>query len=414
MKAPGPPSLPLIGHLPGFRRDVLGLLAQGVRDYGDLVRFKLGPREVILVNHPDAIRQVLKTNARNYDKDTRSTRLLSDICGESLLTANGDEWQRRRHTLQPAFHHRAVEGFASIIHEEGAALVERIAGHDDIEASSQMMQTTFRVVARALFGADLPDATTAALEAPIETLLGEAFARLGSLTGRRSREFRRAKRQLDEIVAGILSEILAKPRSADEVTDLLGLMRSGDYDEVDLRNESTNFLIAGHETTANALTWLLAHLAAHPEEQDRCAADPAALERALSETLRLSPPIWIVERQAIGADEIGGYEIPAGVSVVVCTYTLHRHRDFWEDPESFNPDRFLDPPPAAYLPFGLGPRVCIGREFALMEAKIIAAALLERYRFSLSAGGGVPVPEAAITLRVRGGLRLRLEPRSGS
>lgn len=408
-RAPGPPSLPLIGHILGFRRDVLGLLAKGVGDHGDLVRFKLGPREVFLVNHPNGIQQVLKKNARNYDKDTRSTRFLKDICGESLLTSNGEEWQRRRQTLQPAFHRKAIEGFTGIMREEADALVRRFEGRDEIDASSAMMHTTFRVVARSLFGADLPDATTAALEAPIEAVLGETFARIGSFTGRRSRVFTQAMRQLDDCVA----TILAARRPESDVPDLLALMRTGEYDDQDLRNEAVNFLLAGHETTANALTWLLAHLSQRPEEQDRCASDPDALERALSETLRLSPPIWIIERHALGADEIAGFTVPAEASVVVCTYLVHRHRDFWEDPEAFNPDRFLKPPPAAYLPFGIGPRACIGREFSLIEAKTIAAALLERFRFS-PVSDAPPEPEPAITLRVRGGLRLRIQPRDGS
>ncbi len=406
-KAPGPPSLPLIGHIPAFRRDVLGLLAAGVRDYGDVVRFQLGPRPVYLVNHPDGIRQVLKTNARNYDKNTRSTRFFHDICGESLLTSNGDEWQRRRHLLQPAFHRKAVEGFTSIMREESDTLVARLDGHGEFDASSAMMRTTFRVVARALFGADLSDATINALEEPIALLLSESFARHGSLLSWKSRAFTRAMRQLDEGVA----TVLAAPRPETDVPDLLALMRIGDYSAVDLRNEAVTFLLGGHETTANALTWLLAYLAVRPDEQTRCARDPDALGRALSETLRLSPPIWIIERHAIGPDEIGGFSIPAGVSVVVCPYTVHRHPDFWTEPDTFDPERFHAALPPAYIPFGLGPRVCIGKEFSLMEAGIIAGTLLARFQFS-PVSDSPPVPDPAITLRVRGGLRLHISPRS--
>lgn len=408
-KAPGPPCLPIVGHIPAFRRDVLGLLSRGVRDYGDLVRFKLGPREIYLVNHPDGIRQVLKGNARNYDKDTRSTRLLHDLCGESLLTSNGDDWQRRRHTLQPAFHHKAIEGFAAIMREEGDALVRDLETVGQFEASGAMMRTTFRVVARALFGASLPEVNIAGLEAPIGLLLGETFARLGTIFGRKSRSFVQSLSQLDESVAAIL----AAPRPESGTPDLLDLMRHEEYDERDLRNEAVTFLLAGHETTANALTWLLAYLAPRPDEQDRCAWDPDSLDRAISETLRLSPPIWIIERHSIGPDQIAGFSISAGVSVVICPYTVHRHSEFWDQPEIFDPDRFLDPPPPAYIPFGLGPRVCIGREFSLMEARIVAAALLKRFRF-FPLTKSPPVPDPAITLRVRGGLRLKIEPRDHS
>jgi len=402
-KAPGPAAMPLIGHIPGFRRDVLGLLADGIRDYGDLVRFKLGPRGIFLVNHPDAIHHVLKGNARNYDKDTRSTSFLGDICGESLLTSNGEAWRRRRHCLQPAFHRRAIEGFATIMEEESAALTTRLdnAG-EEIDLSSALMRTTFRVVARALFGADLPDAAVAALEEPIQKALGETFARMGSLSGRKTGAFRRA---LNALNAGVDSVLESKR----DDSDLLALMRSARFTADEIRNESVNFLLAGHETTANALTWLFAFLATQPAEQDRCAANPDALQRALDETLRLAPPIWIIERHAIGADGIYGYEVPAGSSVVICPYTVHRHRDFWEAPERFDPERFLKPPPPTYLPFGLGSRLCIGREFALMEARIIASGLLQRFRFAPLPDAEKPVPEPAITLRVRGGLRLCLE-----
>ncbi|MFT5109645.1 MAG: cytochrome P450 [Pseudoalteromonas tetraodonis] len=409
MKPPGPPFIPIIGHLPAFRRDVLGLLSQSVRDHGDIVRFKLGPRDVFLVNHPDDIVQILKKNAKNYDKDTRSTRFLSDICGESLLTSNGEEWQRRRRILQPAFHHRVIEGFAAAMQAETDALVTRIRPRDQFDASSAMMHTTFRIVTRALFGADLPESTVVALEAPIARVLSATFARFGTLMGLKSRRFKSAMREIDSLVTGILSSL----PDDEQAPNLLTMMRAGEYDDTELRNESINFLIAGHETTANALTWLFAHLAGNLEEQSRCASDPDALDRALQETLRLSPPIWIIERHAIDDDEVAGYRIPAGAPVFICTYTVHRHRDFWENSDTFDPDRFLSPPPAAYLPFGLGPRVCIGQEFALMEAKIIASKLLSQFEFSPFSNTAAE-PEPAITLRVRGGLTLKIRPRAGS
>jgi cytochrome P450 len=407
MKPPGPPFFPILGHLPAFRRDVLGLLSKSVRDHGDFVRFKLGSRDVFLVNHPDTIAQILKKNSKNYDKDTRSTRFLGDICGESLLTSNGQEWQRRRRILQPAFHHQVIEGFADIMQAEADALVTRTRQLDQFDTSSAMMHTTFRIVARALFGTDLPESTVLALEDPINRVLKATFARFGSLTGLKSRRFKCAMREIDSLVTGILSSLPDDEQSPN----LLTMMRAGDYDETELRNESINFLFAGHETTANALTWLFAHLAGNLEEQSRCASDPDALDRALQETLRLSPPIWIIERHALDHDEVAGYRIPTGSTVFISPYTVHRHRDFWGNPDTFDPDRFLSSPPAAYLPFGLGSRVCIGREFALMEAKIIASKLLSQLEFS-PLSNTPPEPEPAITLRVRGGVPLKIRQRT--
>jgi cytochrome P450 len=355
-----------------------------------------------LVNHPDDIQHVLRTHARNYDKATRTTAFLREVTGESLLTSNGEAWLRRRQVLQPAFHRQAVDGFADIMRTEAAALVEKWRPGTTVEAAGEMMRVTFRVVARALFGAQVPAETLAALEAPIGVLLEESFARHGRPLGFTRPRFSQALAALDAAVAKVLESARRE--------GLLALMMDAGFSQHEIRDESITFLLAGHETTANALTWLFAFLARDAGEQDRCARDAGALDRTLQETLRLAPPIWILERHAIDADVIGGYDIPAGASVLICPYTVHRHPAFWEQPDQFRPDRFLQEPPAAYLPFGLGPRFCIGREFALMEARIIASAVLETFRIEpISNNPAVAVP--GITLRVRGGLPLKLLPR---
>ena len=407
-KPPSPPKIPLLGHIPAFRRDVLGLLIRSVETYGDHILFKLGPHPVYLFNHPDDALHILKKNASNYDKDTRSTRFLSDIAGESVLTSNDKAWQQKRTHLQPAFHRKAIVGFETIMREEAQALVESWEPQSRINASADLTTATFRIVARSLFGTDIPRDTLTSLADPIGRLLTEAFTRLGSLTGRKSKKFKQAKRQLDAVV----DDVIAQRQEEPDTPDLLELIRSGNPDPDYVHHESIAFLLAGHETTANALSWMLAYLAQHPEEQERCVDDPEATDRAFHEAMRLSPPIWIIERHAIGEDEVAGYRIPKGASVTIPTYTLHRHPDFWDDPETFKPDRFIDAElhPAGYLPFGLGPRVCIGKEFALMEARLIAAALLPRFRFRL-ADHHHPEPDAAITLRVKGDLFLTLEDR---
>lgn len=406
MKPPSPPCLPLIGHIPAFRRDVLGLLISSVQTHGDFIRFQLGPRPVYLVNHPKDITHVLKKNAANYDKDTRSTRFLRDICGESLLTNNGDQWRKCRHQLQPAFHRQAISGFEAIMQEEAERLVDSWKNQSQVNASNDLTTTTFSIVARSLFGTDIPRDTLTTLAEPITQVLTEAFTRLGTLTGRKSRNFIRSMDQLNAAVDSIISARTTPPDSPD----LLELILAGNADPHYVRNESIAFLLAGHETTANALSWLLAYLAHHPEEQARCVNDSDALDRAFQETLRLAPPIWIIERHAIGPDEVSGFTIPKNASVAICTYTVHRHPDFWDNPDAFQPDRFLDPVPAAFLPFGLGPRVCIGKEFALMEARIIASAILANYQLT-PLSDTLPEPETGITLRVKNDLHLNLQTR---
>lgn len=406
MKPPSPPCFPFIGHIPEFRRDVLGLIIRSVREYGDMIYFKLGLYPVYLINHPDHIAHILKKNAANYDKETRSTRFLRDISGESLLTSNGDEWRKKRQHLQPAFHRQAIMGFESIIREEADVLVNLWKNQSQVNASADLTTTTFSIVARSLFGADIDRDTLGSLSGPISQVLSEAFTRLGSLTGMKSRAFLRAMKQLNTVVDSIISSRTQSPESPD----LLEMIRSGNPDPKCIHDESISFLLAGHETTANALSWLLAYLAFHPDEQERCSNDPEALERAFQEAMRLAPPIWIIERHALEPDEISGYPIPKNASIAICTYTVHRHPDFWDDPESFKPDRFLEPAPTAYIPFGLGPRVCIGKEFALMEARIIAGALLANYQFTPTSST-FPKAEAGITLRIKNDLHLNLQPR---
>lgn len=405
-KPPSPPCLPIIGHIPGFRRDVLGLIQRSVREYGDMVYFKLGPHPIYLINHPDDVIHVLKKNAANYDKETRSTKFLRDISGESLLTSNGDEWRKKRQHLQPAFHRQAIMGFESIIREEADVLVKSWQNQNRVNASADFTTTTFKIVARSLFGADIAREVLASLAAPITQLLTEAFTRLGSLTGMKSRKFKQSLKELEDVVSSVISSRTNSPGSPD----LLELIRSGNPDPKYIREESISFLLAGHETTANALSWLFAYLAYDPEEQERCAQDPDTLERAFNEAMRLSPPIWIVERRALGPDEISGYPIPKNASLAICTHTLHRHPDFWDEPDRFKPDRFLEPAPAAYIPFGLGPRVCIGKEFALMEARIIASALLKNFNFTPTSPE-FPEAETGITLRIKNDLHLNVQPR---
>jgi cytochrome P450 len=261
MKPPSPPSLPLIGHIPAFRRDVLGLIVRSVREYGDVIRFKLGPHPIYLVNHPDAILHVLKKNAANYDKDTRSTRFLRDIASESLLTSNGEAWRQRRQHLQPAFHRQAIEGFASIMREEAEFLVHSWKNQSQVNASADLTTTTFSIVARSLFGSDVARATLASLAAPIAQVLTEAFTRLGSLTGRKSRKFVSAMSQLNAVVDSVIAALTQAPDSPD----LLELIRLGNPDPRAVHDESVSFLLAGHETTASWLSWTLYLLSLHPQ-----------------------------------------------------------------------------------------------------------------------------------------------------
>jgi cytochrome P450 len=439
--APSPPGAFLTGHLHRLRRDVLGLMMEGTRQCGDVVRFRVGPLTMHLVNHPEHVAQVLIRNRKNYDKASRSSEALGLICGESLLTANGPRWQQRRKLIQPMFHRAVIAGFIDTIAECTERMLDdwavKARAGEPVEAAAEMMKLTFRVVGRCLFGAEL-GADAGAVDEAMHVLVTHTYGRWRSIVNSppgwptpANRRFQKALAEVDAIIARLIAGQRERPPETPNLLTML--MGSQDADsgftlsDAEVRNEAITFLLAGHETTANALAWTLHLLDRHPswaealrgEIQQVCGerlpamADLPQLSQALhvfEESIRLYPPIWAMERRAIGEDEIGGFHIPRGSGVIVSPYTLHRHPAFWERPEEFLPERFLKRDHAAYLPFGAGPRFCIGSEFALAEARVILPMILRRFDLQ-AVPGQVVEPLPAITLRMKSGLWLRLVER---
>ncbi|MFN7977328.1 MAG: cytochrome P450 [Vicinamibacterales bacterium] len=431
-RAPSPPGDPLLGHLRPFRLDVLGLLQRAARDHGDVVRFRLGPLTVHLVNHPDHVTRVLQTRAKHYDKATRSTAAIASIAGTSLLTANGQAWEARRRLMQPVFHRQRVGELADVMTRVTARRLAEWPPGATIDVASEMMRLAFEIAGTAILGVDVSE-VAGALEGDVAFLLRHVYTRWGRpvpvpswVPTRENRRFDAALARVDDVVTGIVQRHRARP---DQAPPLLGLLMEADdpdtgapFTDARLRDEVITMLLAGHETTASALAWTLARLSQHPEVESRVRAevdetlgqrtptlaDMPALRyttQVLQESLRLSPPIWAIERRAIDADTIAGVAIPAGSSVIVSPYVLHRHQAFWPDPERFDPDRFSAAgTPDAYLPFGAGPRYCIGAEFAMLEARLVLAMVLQGWRLDAMPGQTL-APDASLTLRVRGGWR---------
>jgi cytochrome P450 len=439
--APGPPGHFLFGHLREFRRDVLALLLRASRRYGDIVRFRLGHHVVHLVNHPEFVEQVLRTRSSNYDKETRSARSIRNVCGESLLTSNGASWQCQRKLLQPFFHGDSVKRFSHLMLDATLRMLDswkRLAERGQpVDVAAEMMQVTYGIAAKAFFNAESgPEAQT--IERAMEIILPYTFSRLerainlpGWFPSPRNLSFKKALRSIDEIVYRIIER--HRPSSEDDRSDsdLLAMLLAAQGENKDpslsdrrIRDQTITFLLAGHETTSNALTWTFHLLGQHPEAQNRLrgevrfvlGSEPPTpehlarlpfLRQVVREALRLYPPIWIIERRVIQEDTIGGFRLPAESAVVVCPFTLHRHPKFWEAPDEFHPERFADSLPPAYIPFGAGARYCIGSEFALLEAQLVTAMVVRE--FSLS-----PVPQhvvqpwPGITLRTRTGLPMTL------
>lgn len=440
--APGPPGHWLLGHIPDFRRDVLGLLSSAARDFGDIVRFRLGPQVLHLLNHPDHIAHVLQSNVRNFDKRTRSARFIQSITGDSLLTTNGEFWQRQRRLIQPAFHHQNIAGFAETMTTATAAMLQRwaprVAAGETMDLASEMMQLTYTIVGRTLFSAEV-GADADAVEHAMEVILPHTFGKLGRIFNwpewmptPANRRFRKALGAVDEVVYRIIREHRDRQAVGELDRDLLSiLLRVRDAEtgaglsDEQLRNETITFLLAGHETTANALAWTFYLLAQHPEVEARLRSELAEVlggrvptladlpqlsftKMVVKEAMRLFPPIWIIERRVIEDCTIGGFYLPANSAVLISPYALHRHREFWEEPEKFDPLRFAAGSPAGYIPFGAGQRFCIGSEFAMLEAQLITAMVVQAFRLQLVPGQMV-APLPVITLRARNGILMTAE-----
>lgn len=442
--APGPPGHFLLGNLREFRRDVLGLVVSSAAKYGDVVRCRLGPQVVHLINHPDAIAQVLQKRAANYDKRTRSSSSIKSVTGDSLLTCNGEFWKRQRRMDQPAFHHRQIAGFADQMTAAATCMLDRWqAGPQTLDIASEMAHLTYSIVGQTLFSFDThSDAET--VEQAMRVILPHVFNRLGNLINPplwlptpANRRFSRSLAAVDQVVYRIIHQHRLAQDRGEPDHDLLGmLMRARDaetgagLDDSQLRNETITFLLAGHETTANALTWIFYLISQHPvvellllEEityvlagKTPTLADIPQLpytKSVIQESMRLYPPIWIIERRVIQQDVICGYTLPAGSAVVISPYALHRHPTFWREPEKFDPARFHAGVPEAYIPFGAGPRFCVGNEFAMLEAQLITVMVLQAFQLKLVPGHPVE-PQPDITLRSKHGMRMTLQPRISS
>jgi enediyne biosynthesis protein E7 len=439
---PGPPPSALPGLLRKLWFDRLSLLADAAAEFGDVVRFTMGPKTIYFFNHPDHAKHVLADNAGNYHKGMGLAEARRRVIGDGLLTSEGELWRHQRRAIQPAFRRERIGGFAAVVTDEADALLDRLSSHlggDPVDVVAEMTRLTIGVLGRTLFDMDL---------SPLR-FLGEAFATaqdqamfemvtLGALPLwlplPRNRRFRAARRQLDDTVHALVA---ARERDGSRAgDDVISLLLGAYRDEPDarlrrrrLRDEVVTILLAGHETTASTLSWTWSLLARHPEAAETVRAEVAEVlgdrppgyqdlarlhytTMVIQEAMRLYPPVWGLTRKALGPDEIGGYRVPGGADVMICPYTLHRHKDFWADPDQFRPERF-EPTAAgpahryAYIPFGAGPRVCVGSHLGMLEATLVTAMVARRFRLELS-GGGDPEPEAMLSLRVRGGLPMKV------
>jgi cytochrome P450 len=440
---PGPPPWAVPGLLRKLWGDRLSLLSDAADRYGDVVRFAMGPKTIYFFNHPDHARQVLAENATNYHKGMGLAEARRRILGDGLLTSEGETWRHQRRAISPAFRRERISGFAGVVADAGTQLTRRLGAQTGqvVDLAAEMTALTMDVLGKTLLDADL---------GPL-SFLGEAFesaqqqamfemVTLGALPLwlplPRHRRFRAARRQIEDAV-----RTLVRPREqagGTDGSDLIAILLRATADEPDadarhreLRDQIVTMLLAGHETTASTLSWAWYLLSSHPEAAQRLHDEAVTVlgdrtpdvtdltsltytNMVIQETMRLYPPVWGLPRRAQAADTIGGYRVPAGADVMISPYTLHRHRDFWDSPDQFRPERFApDAPPVphryAYIPFGAGPRACVGSHLGMLEATLVAAMVARRFRFEF-AGTGDPQPEAMLSLRIRHGLPVRVLP----
>jgi len=429
------------GNLLHYRRDPLGFLMSNAEEYGDIVRIMFGKWYGFQLNHPDDVQQVLLKQAHKFHKASIYKSTLAEYLGNGLLISDGDFWRRQRHLAQPAFHTKRIHAYAELMTGFTSQMLDGWKDGQTRNIADDMMKLTLYIVAKTLFDVDVSKESEKIAEA-LEVLLisvieqSKVIVRLPSWIPTPARHRKRwSINTLHEVTMNIIQERRASGEDKGDLLSMLLLAKNDDNEgmtDVQVRDESLTIFLAGHETTANAMTWTFYLLSQHPDIEARLLeevqrvlngraptlADLAQLtytEQVIKESMRLYPPAWSFARSAREDFEVGDYLLPKYSTIVMIPYVIHRDARWFEDPEAFNPERFSaenEPniPKYAYLPFGGGARVCIGNSFAMMEAKIILSSIVQRYRLLLATNEPI-VPEPLVTLRPQHGMPMTLRER---
>lgn len=398
VRPPEPPAPPILGHALSYARDPLGYVERTVAEHGPIVAFTIPRRNGVLLADPDAIHHVLVGNTANYRKGDFQRQELEGLLGEGLLISEGEDWKSARTVIQPAFNPGQITDYASTMVECTDQHIADWQASNTVNLVTATSEITLTILGEVLFATDFRDAVAVrdAARAVSNRFTPDNRVPIHVpdwVPLPRNRRYRRAVERLDEFVNDLLAERQDIPTNR---TDLLSVLLTADMDDCKIRDHLVTFLLAGHETTALALTYTLYCLATHPEEQAAVADEVTALDsrpkmgdslprtdRAIREAMRLFPPVHLVMREAIDDDVVKGYRVPAGALVICSQWATHRRPDLYDNPEAFRPSRWVEGshPEYAYFPFGGGPRICIGRRFALLEARLVLARLLQQFQF---------------------------------
>ncbi len=428
-----------------FRRDPVKFLMDAHRDYGDLVHMRFGSQHLYLLNRPDYIRDVLTTNSGNFIK-SRGLQVAKRVLGEGLLTSEQDFHHRQRRLVQPAFHRQRIAGYASVMVDYAARTAGRWRDGETLDMRDEMMRLTLAIVAKTLFNADVEteageigEALTAVIEY-FNRLLFPFSDFMEKLPLERNRRYQQAKARLDATIYRIIADRRASGR---DYGDLLSILlqaqdtegNGGGMTDLQVHDEAITLFLAGHETTANALTWTWYLLSEHPEVEAKLHGEIdqvlggrlatfedvprlAYTEKVLTESMRLFPPAWVIGRQALHDYPIGDYVAPGGSVLLMSQYVMHHDPRYFAEPDAFKPERWTPEaeaalPKFAYFPFGGGPRLCVGEPFAWIEGVLLLATLAQRWKMRLVPGHPVAL-QPLITLRPMYGMRMTITRRDGS
>lgn len=440
---PGPKGGEMLRLLWSFRRDPLQSLLDLRKRHGEILQYRYGSNNRVLISQPEAAMRVLVDNHPNYNKDSPFYHMLRWFFGDGMICSDGDIWKQQRRLAQPAFARRKLEALAPMMVQETEEALESWGGSGTaLDASEALGQLSLRIVGKALFHEDLATqtqdiGTTAKLYQ--RQMLNRFRALLPLppvLPTAKDRLFRNLRAQMMQLIENLVSKRRAsRERPEDLLSSLIDARDDNDnaMSEALMVQELMTFLLTGYETVASTLCWTVVLLSRHPDVRRRLENElhsvlqdrPVTVDdlpmlplsqHILQETMRLYPPVCVYGRRSIGPDQLAGYHIPARQIVSISPFLLHRHPKIWNNPEGFDPDRFqTEPPRGAFLPFALGPRNCIGGHLAMLEMRLILCTIARRWRLNLACGARI-VPEPLISLQPKYGVPVTLEqvPREGA
>jgi cytochrome P450 len=440
---PGPKRTFPGGNYFAFQRDPLHFFKNLSDKYGDLAHVRLGMEDVIVVNNPEYIKEILVINHQNFTK-SRGLERAKNLLGEGLLTSEGEFHRRQRRLSQPAFHRDRIASYGKVMVERALQMRETWQEGVPIDVAQEMMHVTLAIVAKTLFDAnvdseadEIGEALTTSLELFVKFMVMPFGKLIQKLPLPANKRFAKAKERLDATIYRIIEERRKRVEDRGDLLSMLLLAQDAEGDGTgmtneQLRDEVLTLFLAGHETTANALTWTLYLLSQNPEIEAKLQAEVDAIlngkvpsvadmpqlkyaEMVLAESMRLYPPAWVIGRRNKEAYQIGDYFIPPRSIFIMSQYVTHRDPRFFENPEVFNPQRWTPEarslrPKFSYFPFGGGPRLCIGESFAWMEGILVLATIIQRWNLRLVAGHQVET-QALITLRPKHGMKMCPESR---